>query len=185
MGASAKEKAQQIPTDASPESIATRKKLFRAFDVNGNNWLSLAEIDKGLRDVLELPELFDAKPVIMRAYRSSLTKVKSKCELTDGLVSRGGFKWTLIYLRFYYELWEDFEKIDSDGERRISEVEFTKGKDILINEWKLQIDDPHAKFEELLKRYNAQANITFTEFCDYVIEERFKDFVDLNSHDEI
>ena len=52
MGASAKEKAQQIPTDASAESIAKRKKIFRDFDVNGNQWLSLAEIDKGIRDVL-------------------------------------------------------------------------------------------------------------------------------------
>ena len=107
MGAGAKEKAQQIPIDSSKESIAARKKIFRNFDVNGNNWLSLAEIDKGLRDVLELPELFDAKPVIMRAYQASLKKVKSTNPLTEGLVSRGMFKWILVYMRFYYELWED------------------------------------------------------------------------------
>ena len=53
MGAnSPKEKAQQIPTDSSAESIRIRKKIFKEFDVNGNQWLSLAEIDKGLRDVL-------------------------------------------------------------------------------------------------------------------------------------
>lgn len=42
MGASTKEKAQQIPIDSSTESIAKRKKIFRDFDVNGNNWLSIA-----------------------------------------------------------------------------------------------------------------------------------------------
>jgi len=148
MGASAKEKAQKIPTGPSQEDITARKKIFREFDVNGNNWLSLAEIDKGLRDVLELPELFDTKPVIMRAYQASLKKVRSNNPLTEGLVSRGAFKWTLIYLRFYYELWEDFEKMDAgDGDRRISEAEFVKGKDILVNEWKLKIDDPSAKFQ--------------------------------------
>ena len=52
MGTSAKEKVQLIPIDSSAESIAARKKIFRDCDVNGNHYLSLAEIDKGLRDVL-------------------------------------------------------------------------------------------------------------------------------------
>ena len=107
MGTSAKEKAQLIPIDSSAESIASRKKIFRDCDVNGNHYLSLAEIDRELRDVLELPELFDNKPVLMRAYQASLKKVKSTNPLTEGLVSRGMFKWILVYMRFYYELWED------------------------------------------------------------------------------
>ena len=37
-------------------------------DVNGNGYLSLAEVDKGLRDVLALDEVFDCKPAIMRAF---------------------------------------------------------------------------------------------------------------------
>ena len=186
MGASTKEKAQQIPLDASPESIAKRKKIFRDFDVNGNNWLSLAEIDKGLRDILNFPEVFDAKPVIMRAYQASLKKVRSNNPLTEGLVSRGAFKWTLIYLRFYYELWEDFQDLDTEGQdRRLNEAEFCKGSEKLKNEWKIKVEDPSAKFKELLQKYNAQANITFTEFCEWVILERLAEFDDLNSHDEI
>jgi hypothetical protein len=49
----------------------------------------------------------------------------------------------LIYLRFYYELWEIFDKIDVDNERRISEKEFKDGVPILVNEWDLKITDPH------------------------------------------
>ena len=186
MGASAKEKAQQIPIDSSAESIAARKKIYRAFDVNGNNWLSLAEIDKGLRDVLELPELFDAKPVIMRAYQASLKKVKSTNPLTEGLVSRGAFKFTLIYLRFYYELWEDFQNMDTEGQdRRLNEAEFEKGKEILNSQWNMKIEDAKATFAELLKKNNAEANLTFTDFCDYVISWRLNEFEDLASHDDI
>ena len=37
-------------------------------DVNGNGYLSLAEVDKGLRDALSLDELFDCKPAIMKAF---------------------------------------------------------------------------------------------------------------------
>ena len=42
--------------------------MFKDFDPNSNGYLSLAEIDKGIRDVLNLDELFDCKPAIMRAY---------------------------------------------------------------------------------------------------------------------
>lgn len=68
-----------------------------------------------------------------------------------------------------------------DGERRISEVEFVKGKDILVNEWKLKIDDGPAKFKEILAANNAEAHITFTQFCDYVIKERLTQYDDLNA----
>jgi hypothetical protein len=101
------------------------------------------------------------------------------------LVSRGAFKWTLIYLRFYYELWEDFTAIEVDGDRRISETEFVNGKDLLIKDWKIKIDDPSAKFKQILTTYEAKENITFTQFCDWVIQERLQEFDDLHSHDDI
>lgn len=146
MGNSTKEKCAQIPVCDDPDEIAKRKKIFRDFDVNGNNYLSLAEIDKGIRDVLNLPELFDAKPVIMRAYQASKNKIKAKSSLGEDYVSRAEFKWTLIYLRFYYELWEDFKAIEVDGDRRISENEFIAGSPLLIHDWKLKIEDPKVKF---------------------------------------
>ena len=36
--------------------------------MNGNGFLSLAEVDKGVRDALKSDTLFDAKPAIMRAF---------------------------------------------------------------------------------------------------------------------
>jgi len=45
-----------------------REEIFRMIDVNDNGFLSLAEIDKGLRDVLEIDSIFDCKPCIIRAY---------------------------------------------------------------------------------------------------------------------
>jgi hypothetical protein len=41
------------------------------FDPNGNGLLSLAECEKGVRDILKLDELFDCKPVILRAYQAA------------------------------------------------------------------------------------------------------------------
>lgn len=45
----------RLPTKKDKESRRRRKKMFTAFDPNGNGYLSLAELDKGLRDVLKLP----------------------------------------------------------------------------------------------------------------------------------
>jgi hypothetical protein len=39
--------------------------------VNGNGYISLAEVDKGIRDVLVLPILFATKPVLMRAFMAA------------------------------------------------------------------------------------------------------------------
>lgn len=58
MGAASIEKVNKIPTGVSADSAKKRAILFTQFDVNGNKYLSLAEIDKGIRDVLNLPELF-------------------------------------------------------------------------------------------------------------------------------
>jgi hypothetical protein len=71
-----KGKVAKVPLGDSEADKKARLNLFKGFDVNCNGYLSLAEIDKGIRDVLDIPELFDAKPVIMRAYKAACAKVK-------------------------------------------------------------------------------------------------------------
>ena len=59
----------RLPQAKTKVSQGKRQTLFRSFDPNGNGYLSLAEIDKGVRDVLKSDALFDAKPAIMRAFQ--------------------------------------------------------------------------------------------------------------------
>ena len=89
-------------------------------DVNNNGYLSLAELDKGMRDVVGIPILFDTKPVIMRAYQSAKNKLKSKNTHGDDYVSRAEFRFFLQYLRQYYEYWVGFDRIDTNDDRRVS-----------------------------------------------------------------
>ena len=42
--------------------------MWRGIDVNNNGYVSLAEVDKGMRDVLGLDEIYLSKPVMMRAW---------------------------------------------------------------------------------------------------------------------
>ena len=67
--------------------------------MNNNGVLSLAEIDKGIIDAMNLPRLFDLKPVIIKAFITAKDKVKSRHSYGDDYVSRGEFRLLLKYLR--------------------------------------------------------------------------------------
>jgi hypothetical protein len=43
---------EKLPWRNTPEHKAKRDQYWQGFDVNGNGYLSLAEIDKGMRDVV-------------------------------------------------------------------------------------------------------------------------------------
>ena len=63
--------APKLPTDLSAPSRMARRKLFKGMDGNGNGYLSLAEVDRGVRASIGSDALFDAKPAIMRAFQVS------------------------------------------------------------------------------------------------------------------
>lgn len=95
-------------------------------DVNGNGYMSLAEIDKGLRDVVQIPAMFNLKPVIMRAYQTARSVSPAKTKHSDDYITKGEFKYLLYYLRQYYEYWIGFDAIDTNDDRRVSFDEFKK-----------------------------------------------------------
>lgn len=95
-----------------------------AFDVNGNGYLSLAEVDKGIRDVIQLPELFQLKPVLIRAFNAAKNKLKAKSQYGDDYVSKAEFKYLIQYLKEYTSYWIIFDEIDTSDDRRISLDEF-------------------------------------------------------------
>jgi len=103
----------KLPMTLSPEDREARKKIWRAIDMNGNGYLSLAEVDKGVRDVLQISEIYSAKPVMMRAFHAAKGGVRSKARLGPDFVERGKeFRLLLLYLRHYFELYVMFNRID-------------------------------------------------------------------------
>ena len=98
-----------------------RKKLFSRIDYNGNGALSLAEIDKA---VLELWPGFNNKPALMRAYKSADAN-------GDGFIKRREFRLLLKYIIYFNALWDKFEEIDSDGDRRLDLAEFIAGCEVV------------------------------------------------------
>lgn len=90
---------EKLPWHRIEEQRQMRIKQWKQIDVNGNGFLSLAEIDKGMRDVIGLPVIFDMKPVMMRAFTAAKNKVKSKSTHGNDYIEKAEYRWFLQYLR--------------------------------------------------------------------------------------
>ena len=122
---------RKLPTDKTDkEQALERKKLFKKFDPNGNGYLSLAEIDKGIRDVLELDQVFDCKPAIFRAF-SFAKNYSKKGGVSDDYIEFKEFRIFLLSLRQFFEYYEAFDTIDTSNDRRISLEEFRWSQNVL------------------------------------------------------
>ena len=162
-----------LPTSRKPEDKKRRMDLFMQFDPNSNGYLSLAEVDKGCQDILRLYDLFDCKPVIMRAFmaaKSANDKNNKAKKNTHGpdFIEKCEFRLLLVYLRQYFELWQMFDEIDDSGDRRIELAEFKKALPKLES-WGVKISDPQAAFNEI--DTNGGGIILFDEFSHWALEK--------------
>jgi Ca2+-binding EF-hand superfamily protein len=173
--------AEELPYERTPEAKEKRKKLFSLFDPNGNGYLSLAEVDKGIRDILRVDDLFHAKPAIMRAFQAA----KNAAPAAEGspgedYVTFREFRIFLQYLRLYFELWVMFQIIDAEGDRRINLEEFKAMRERLI-EWGANVPDEGSEetvFNEIDSNNGGQ--ILFNEFCRWAIKQK----LDLDEEDD-
>ena len=159
---------EKLPYSDSEEDVAKRANYWSSIDVNGNRYISLAETDKGLRDVIRIPELFDTKPVIIRAFNAAKTALKASSKYGDDYVSKAEFKYLLRYLRQYYEYWLMFDKIDTSEDRRVSPKEFGAAVP-LLKKWGVDAGDPEAVFAEI--DANNGGFVLFYEFCEWAIRK--------------
>eukprot|EP00756_Hemistasia_phaeocysticola_P040076 Hpha_TRINITY_DN16845_c1_g2::TRINITY_DN16845_c1_g2_i1::g.149917::m.149917 len=155
----------RLPYQGDESSTKRRKKLFRAIDVNGNGQLSLAEIDKGLRDVLRLPQVFDAKPAVMLAYKIA----KGSSSRGDDLVDRKEFRVLLCALRQCFEMWVIFERVDTSADRRIGLDEFKRAVPVLMAMGAPVTDETVEKvFGEIDK--DGHGMVLFEEFAEWGLQ---------------
>ncbi|KAL2611349.1 hypothetical protein R1flu_023041 [Riccia fluitans] len=169
--------AAKLPSEKTPEAKAKRSKLFSEFDPNGNGFLSLAEVDRGICDVLQLEGLFNCKPAILRAFQASKGVAKSNSKLGDDYVERSEFRLLMVYLRQYFELYEMFKKLDTSHDRRVDLDEF-KAALPLLESWGVKISDAEAEFEKI--DANSGGSILFDEFADWAL----KGHLELLEHNE-
>jgi len=153
---------------------------FKRFDVNSNGVLSLAEVDKAVRDVLGLDSLYSAKPALMRAFQAAkdANKEKAKKRPTraglsrDDYVERDEFRLLLVYLRQYFEYFVAFNRMDVNPDHRLTLEEFrlavTNGtlSKLGINVKEEEVDTVFASIDS-----NDGDFVLFDEFCHWAIEQ--------------
>uniref|UniRef100_A0A7S1J4Z5 EF-hand domain-containing protein n=1 Tax=Eutreptiella gymnastica TaxID=73025 RepID=A0A7S1J4Z5_9EUGL len=161
--------AERMPYGRSKVEVERRKELFNLFDVNGNGYLSLAEVDKGLRDIVKLEEVYDCKPAIMRAFQASKDVHKdTKARLGHDFVTKSEFRILLEYLRKYFELFVMFDRMDDDNDRRLSEEEFVQHASKL-HTWGVKSKDLRGEFRKM--DTNNGGKVLFDEFCHWAIPQ--------------
>ena len=171
---------QSLPIKKTVEDRKKRKKIWDAIDMNKNGYVSLAEFDRGVRDVLNLPQIFSLKKVLIRAYQASKEKIKGKSKYSKDYVEWLEFRILLVYLRQYFEYYVMFSRIDTSDDCKINLKEFKKALPTL-EKWGIKINNPEAEFKTI--DHNNSGSIMFDEFCEYAIKKNL-DLEDDDDFDE-
>ena len=166
-----------LPIKKTAEDRAKRKKMWDAIDMNKNGYVSLAEFDRGVRDVLNLPHIFTLKKVLMRAFQASKEKIKAKSKHSKDYVEWLEFRILLVYLRQYFEYYVMFCRIDTSDDFKVNLSEFKKAMPTL-EKWGIKISNPEAEFKKIDN--NNSGSIMFDEFCEYAIKKN----LDLEDDDD-
>ncbi len=137
---------------------AAQDALFDAFDVNANGKLSLAEIDKA---IVEAFPAFDHKPALLLAYKAAEPAVYGEASIT-----RSSFARLLQYIVYFNNLWHQFEVIDADGDRRITEDEWVRG--CAIVGLKVSAAEARSAFQKMCVDNHAHNGyVLFGWFCEW------------------
>eukprot|EP01012_Entosiphon_sulcatum_P016806 TRINITY_DN2168_c0_g1_i1.p1 TRINITY_DN2168_c0_g1~~TRINITY_DN2168_c0_g1_i1.p1 ORF type:complete len:443 (-),score=92.95 TRINITY_DN2168_c0_g1_i1:126-1454(-) len=162
----------KLPAGKTPEEKNTRDRLFRDFDPNGNGYLSLAEVDKGLRDILRIDSIFNCKPAIMRAFQAAKkANPESRARLGGDYVTRSEFRLLLVYLRRYFELFVMFEGMDANSDRRLTSEEFAAAAQ-KVEAWGIKTFYPELHFKNIDK--NGGGMILFDEFAEWALAQHLE-----------
>ena len=160
---------EKLPSEKTGEQAVQRKELFARFDPNGNGYLSLAEVEKGCEHIIALPEIYENKPVMMRAFQAAKGVANSsRTDIGGDYIEKSEFRLLLQYLRNYLEIWQIFEEIDTGDDRRISLEEFQSAVPILEG-WGVKIEDILESFDEI--DANGGGQILFDEFANWSIKK--------------
>lgn len=143
--------------------------LWNRFDYNGNGLLSLAEIDKLVRE--EYPQ-YDDKQALLRAYTFADAD-------GSGFITKHEFATLVRSLAYFKALAEEFREVDASGDRRIDFDEFLAGAPRMgLN---LGIEEARAIFAKM--DADGGGLVLFEEFCAFMgrLKAEHRDRAELRS----
>jgi len=153
-----------LPTSPEPEEKKKRMELWKKFNVTNPKSLSLVELDGAIMKVLQCEELFQAKGVILRAYKyareinpNGPADCLEFCE----------FRLLLVYLKGLMGVYQLFSETDTSNDMVLDLNEFTAAG-AKFESLGISIDDPPALFEKLK---GTNETVEFGEFADWAVRQ--------------
>lgn len=158
----------RLPVGKSEEDKKKRKDLWLAFNRNrgGGKSLALFELDAGIERVLNCPELFNAKPVIRRAYRYARAVSPGGPEDT---LEWGEFRLLLVYLSGLFDVYKIFTTLDTHKDKKLSYDELESSMSKLCQAG-IQVSDPKKLWNELTEGTTNDV-VDFGEFADWATRQ--------------
>ena len=167
----------KLPTERTEDAKAQRLELFRACDPNGNGYLSLAEVDKGLTEAGLMASSSSNRPtvlnkkVLMRAFQAAKSVSDDKSAGGGGrgadYIETNEFRLLLVYLQKYLAVWQMFDAVDESDDHRITLAEFQSA---VAKMPELGVSDPAAAFSEMDQ--NGGGMILFDEFAEWALHKQ-------------
>jgi len=169
---------EKLPFARNKDAFSKRKEMWTAMDINGNGYLSLAEVTKGVRDVIAVDELFDAIPAINRSFHHVKAVSKAENSHGDDFIQFSEFRLFLQTLRQFFEYFQAFNRLDVGEDQRVDKEEFTSDKmKEVIEKWVGPVENMEEEFDKIDK--NGGGQILFSEFVDWALEK------DLDIEDDV
>lgn len=173
---------EKLPTETlSDDQVEQRRIIFNQyFDINQNGYCSLAECDKGILELLSSVEnasTIFTKPVILRAFTSAkviATEHGSTSTTGGDYIEFSEFRWFFIYLKEYAKLWEVFDTIDTDNDRRINVNEFITNAMPKLIDYGAISENEASDAESIFRSIdtNNGGQILFIELVEYAIRKK-------------
>lgn len=148
-----------------------RDRMWPKFDRNNNNVISFSEFDQALDREFGGTSNRNAFPraVRLRAFEAARGKVQSSAPYSKDYVSRKEFRFLLMYLSRYQEIWRSFNKLDENQDARISKEEFLKARTRLEG-WGVDMSDSNFTWASIDR--DGSGRIHFYEFAHWVIKQQ-------------
>lgn len=140
--------ANRLPCGKMDVEKLRRIAIFKILDANGNGYLTLTEVTKGIKDILDADQEFDASTAINRAYHLAKT---SAAKENDEYVDYSEYKLMLVALRQHFEYLLLFNLPVEEGDRRINWREFQNAA-ATLKRWGVNVTDPLGEFKSIDKQ---------------------------------
>jgi Ca2+-binding EF-hand superfamily protein len=155
---------REVSTTMLVPSKSELSKIWRRYDYNGNNILSLAEIDKLITENFQE---FNYKPALMRAYKFADAD-------SSGFIEKKEFALLIRSLVYFKTLSTKFRGMDADGDHRIDLGEFMDGASALEMYQGWSGEERLRNAESMFNEMDADGggHVLFNEFCSFLARKK-------------